>query len=146
MLTIEAQIAEMSAVWPQFRLVGREGVMAAWRGRIRPLLQAYEVVIVYRAPIVGERVVTRVIQPRVYVQRPALRPRINDAEGMLPHVYYEPDGAVFLCMLDPDADEWSAADSLARTTVPWTIDWLAAYEGWRATGTWTASGRHVERA
>ena len=31
-------------------------------------------------------------------------------------------------------------------TVPWTIEWLAAYEGWRTTGQWTASGRHLERA
>jgi hypothetical protein len=47
-------------------------------------------------------------------------------------------------MLDPEAAEWSPADSLAQTTVPWIVDWLAAYEGWRAAGKWTASGRHVE--
>ena len=93
-----------------------------------------------------ERYSVRVVQPQVEILRPALRPRRGDAEGMLPHVYYGPDGEVTLCMLDPDSNEWSPSDLLAETTVPWITDWLVAYEGWRATGEWTGTGRHVERA
>ena len=34
------------------------------------------------------------------------------------------------------------AYTVARIIVPWTIDWLACYEGWLATGEWTGGGRH----
>ena len=145
-LSIDAQIDAMARTWPAFRLVGRKGGWAAWRGPLRPLLQTFVVEIQYRAPLLVEQLDVRVLQPRVQVLAPALRPRRGDAEGMLPHVYYGPDDEVSLCMLDPDAGEWSPTDLLAETTVPWAVDWLAAYEGWRATGSWTASGRHVELA
>lgn len=144
-LTIDQQIEAMTAIWPSFKLVRRVGRTALWRGTVRPLLQTYVVDILYRAPLALEHVPIRWLQPQVEVMRPALRPRRGDPEGMLPHVYYDDaNGSVYLCLLDPDAREWSASDLLAETTVPWTIDWLAAYEGWRATGTWTAPGRHVE--
>lgn len=143
-LGLDAQIAAMAAHWPQFRVVARDGSAAAWRGTLRPLFQTYVVEIRYRAPLVIERLNVRTMQPRVYVLSPTLRRRAGDSEGPLPHVYYAPDGEVWLCMLDPEDGDWSPADSLAETTVPWTIEWLAAYEGWRATGRWTASGRHVE--
>jgi hypothetical protein len=143
-MTIDTQIADMVAVWPELKLVGREGTSAVWRGPLRPLLQTFHVEIAYRAPIVIERLDVRLLQPRVRILSPQLRRRPGDPEGSLPHVYYSPDGDLTLCMLDPEGDDWSPSDSLAQTTIPWTIDWLAAYEGWRATGQWTASGRHVE--
>jgi hypothetical protein len=143
-MTIDAQIEDMASLWPNLRLIGRQGATAAWRGPVRPLLQTFVVDITYRAPLVVEQLNVRILQPQVRVLSPPLRRRPGDREGSLPHVYYGPDGGVTLCMLDPDSDEWSPFDSLARTTVPWIIEWLAAYEGWRATGQWTASGRHVD--
>ena len=145
--TINQQISEMQRLWPQMALVKRDGPRALWRGPLTPLLQTYEIQIAYRAPLIVERIDVRAMQPRVKVLRPALRPRPGDPEGRLPHVYYDGAGPndVFLCLLDPDSDEWSPFDGLAQTTVPWTIDWLAAYEGWRATGHWTATGKHVEQ-
>ncbi|WP_374344462.1 hypothetical protein [Phenylobacterium sp.] len=145
-LSIDTQIEAMARLWPAFKLVRREGAAALWQGAVRPLLQTYRVGVFYRAPLMVERYSVRIVQPRVEILAPALRPRRGDAEGMLPHVYYGPDGEVTLCMLDPDSSEWSPADLLAETTVPWITDWLAAYEGWRATGEWTGTGRHVERA
>lgn len=142
-MTIDAQIADMASMWPNLKLIGRHGVIAAWQGPLRPLLQTFQVEITYRAPLVIERLDVRILQPRVIVLSPPLRHRPGDPEGRLPHVYYGPDGDVTLCMLDPDSDDWSPFDSLSQTTVPWVIEWLAAYEGWRATGQWTASGRHV---
>jgi hypothetical protein len=143
-MTIDAQIKDMASVWPNFALVGRQGATAAWQGAVRPLLQTFLVDITYRAPLVIEQLSVRVLQPRVRVLSPPLRQRPGDPEGRLPHVYYGPNGEVTLCMLDPDSDDWSPFDSLAQTTMPWIIEWLAAYEGWRATGEWTASGRHIE--
>ncbi len=144
-LSIDTQIEAMARLWPTFKLVRREGAAALWQGAVRPLLQTYQVGVFYRAPLMVERYSVRIVQPRVEILSPALRPRRGDAEGMLPHVYYGPDGEVTLCMLDPDSTEWSPSDLLAETTVPWITDWLAAYEGWRATGEWTGTGRHVER-
>ncbi len=135
----------MAAAWPQLRLSRREGAQALWMGPLRPLLQTYHVEIRYRAPLVIELLDGRRLQPRVRILSPALRPRAGDAEGRLPHVYYTGDGPldVILCMFDPDSDEWSPTESIAETTVPWAIDWLTAYEGWRATGKWTGGGRHL---
>lgn len=143
---IDAQIEAMRAIWPELTLVGRDAEIAAWEGPVRPLLQTYRIGIFYRAPMLVENLDPRRLQPRVSILAPALRPRPGDSEGRLPHVYYGPDGEVTLCLLDPEAGDWSPADLIAETTVPWTIEWLAAYEGWRATGKWTASGRHVETA
>ena len=145
-LSIEAQIERMRSAWPQFALTWHDGSVARWRGPLRPLLQTYVIDILYRAPALIERLEAALHQPRVSVVSPALRHRPGDREGALPHVYYGKDDAVTLCLLDPQAGDWSPCDHLAETTVPWTIEWLAAYEGWRATGTWTASGRHVEPA
>ena len=144
--SIDDQISAMAETWPSFQLVGRDGDAAHWRGILRPLLQRYEVQILYRAPKLIEKLDAMIHQPRVSVLRPALRPREGDPEGRLPHVYYNKDNDVSLCLLDPDAGDWSPADLIAQTTVGWTIEWIAAYEGWRATGKWTASGRHAEPA
>jgi hypothetical protein len=48
-----------------------------------------------------------------------------------------------LCLFDAEANEWTPFHMIAETTIPWTLDWLACYEGWRATGAWTGGGRHV---
>ena len=143
--TIEDQIAAMATTWPRFRLKARSGRAAIWEGEVCPLKQPFTISIGYVMPLVIELLDLRRIQPRVSVLTPQLRPRRNDPEGQLPHVYYTGKGPldVILCLFDPDAREWSPAMSIAETTVPWSIDWLFAYEGWRATGEWKATGKHV---
>lgn len=147
-MAIERQIESMAEAWPALRLVYRSGPLAVWQGPLRPLFREFTVRIVYRAPLVIELLDPRRNQPRVSVIDPLLRPRPGDPEGQLPHVYYVGDGPldVVLCMFDPETDEWSPEMPLAETTVPWTVDWLASYEGWRATGKWTGGGRHLDRA
>jgi len=146
LMSIDQQIASMAVAWPCLRLAGRDGSIATWQGKLRPLFRTFTVRITYRAPFAIELLEPRRIQPRVRVVDPPLRPRRNDPEGQLPHVYYVGDGPldVVLCMFDPQTNEWSPEMPLAETTVPWTIDWLASYEGWRATGEWTGGGRHRE--
>ena len=143
---IGRQIETMRAIWPAFELVRQVASAAEWQGPVRPLLQTYRISILYRAPLLVELLDARLLQPRVSVLTPPLRQRPGDPEGRLPHVYYGPSNEVTLCLLDPGAGDWSPADLIAETTVPWAIEWLAAYEGWRATDQWTASGRHVETA
>lgn len=144
---IDQQIAAMADAWPAFEVTCRDGSSATWRGPLRPLLQTFTVEISYRAPSVIEILDNRRLQPRVRILSPRLRPRRGDPEGELPHVYYVGDGPldVVLCMFDPDSDEWSPMMTVAETTVPWAIDWITSYEGWRATGTWTGGGKHLEK-
>lgn len=145
-LPVEEQIARMEACWPDFVVTHRTGRTVCWRGAVRPLLQPYVIEVAYRVPLAIETLDARRLQPRVSIISPSLRPRPGDPEGRLPHVYYDANGGVALCLLDPSTDEWTPLDFVAETAVPWTIEWLAAYEGWRATGVWTASGRHLEPA
>lgn len=144
-LSIDRQIRSMEETWPTLRLIHRDGPLAVWQGLLRPLFRLFEVRVTYRAPCVPETLDPRRDQPRVRVLDPPLRPRRGDPQGQLPHVYYVGDGPldVVLCMFDPETNEWSPGMPLAETTVPWTVDWLASYEGWRATGKWTGGGRHV---
>ncbi len=144
---IDQQIAAMADAWSDFKVTRRDGTSATWQGPLRPLLQTFIVEISYRAPSVIEMLNNRRLQPRVRILSPQLRPRRGDPEGQLPHVYYVGDGPldVILCMFDPESDEWSPTMMIAETTVPWAIDWITSYEGWRTTRKWTGGGKHLEK-
>lgn len=69
-------------------------------------------------------------RPLVWVMEPE---PIKEAHGVkTPHLNY--DGT--LCLFDPDKKEWTPADALVYTTVPWTLRWLFHYEHWLAFGDW----------
>lgn len=54
-----------------------------------------------------------------------LSPKLEYRDGQrAPHLY--PDGS--LCLFYPRAREWNNQMWLARTTVPWTAEWLFHYE------------------
>ncbi len=142
-LTIWKQIESMRRKWPDFRVLQRTSQIAYWEGKLRPLSQVYTVRIFfyrerknYRAEISSSTHVT--------VIDPLLRQRIEDPDEPIPHHYPNqrcPEQPI-LCLHDPDAHEWDHSRPIAQTIVPWTIDWLACYEGWLATGEWTGGGRH----
>ena len=81
--------------------------------------------------------------PKVTVIQPRLHRREEEPDRPIPHHYVNKDDPELplLCLFDPDAAEWDPSMSIATTIVPWTIDWLACYEGWLATGEWTGGGR-----
>ena len=141
--TIEQQIARMAEFWPAMRVTARAGRRAEWLGRLKPIHQSYEIKVAYEAPLVPERLDVLRQQPRVRIMSPRLKPRSASQEGALPHVYWDDDDYPSLCLFDPDAREWDPSCFMAETTVPWSLDWLVCYEGWRATGQWTGGGRHV---
>ena len=134
-LSIDEQIAAMKATWPQFaaRRVDRRSQAARWVGSVRPQYSKYVLGILYQ---VGGFPEVRVISP-VLIRMP------GNPEGELPHVYPPADDPT-LCLFDPREDEWAPTMTLARTTVPWALDWLACYELWLMTGRWTGGGRHAE--
>ena len=118
---------------------------ARWTGPLKPFMCFYDVQILYRAPTVIERIDPLRQQPRVRVMSPPLRRRRGDAEGELPHVYWDNPDHPALCLFDHETGEWTPRSLLAETTIPWALDWLACYEGWRATGEWTGGGRHADQ-
>ena len=136
------QIEALRSDFPSLALRERKGETAVWQGTLKPLMMTYTISISYRVPLAVERMNLLSMQPRVRVVSPKLVARRGDPEGDLPHVYSLPSGDPILCLFDPDTAEWTPSDLLSKTTVPYTIDWLACYEGWRATGEWTGGGRH----
>ncbi len=74
--------------------------------------------------------------PSVRVLDPPLRPR-PDAEE-IPHMYEQER----LCLYYPQYREWTPADLLSDTIIPWTARWLFHYEVWHAVGEWHGGGIH----
>jgi hypothetical protein len=133
----------MRASWPSLRAERVDPRTARWLEPLKPLLRTYEVQVTYRAPVIIELIDPLRQQPRVSVLSPMLKRRRRDAEGDLPHVYWDDPNCPALCLFDHETSEWTPIDLLADTTIPWTIDWLTCYEGWRATGEWAGGGRHA---
>ena len=142
-LTIWKQVELVRQRWPDFRVINRTGRLVRWEGRLQPLSQIYTVQIAfYRERKKGS--VERSLFPYVTVIDPPLRRRTEKPEEPIPHHYQNRNcpERPFLCLYDPATREWHPRKSIAHTIVPWTIDWLACYEGWLATGEWTGGGRH----
>jgi hypothetical protein len=134
LLTIDEQVAAMTATWPQFaaRRIDRRAQSARWIGGVRPQYTSYTMEIRYELGLF----------PEVRVLSPELVRLSGNAEGQLPHVYPPVDDPT-LCLFDPREREWTASMTIATTTVPWALDWLACYELWLMTGRWTGGGRHA---
>jgi hypothetical protein len=134
-LSIEEQIAAMKTAWPQFtaRRINRRAQSAQWVGAVKPQHSRYTLEIRYQLGAF----------PEVRVLSPALIRLPGNSEGQLPHVY-PPAEDPTLCLFDPREDEWTPAMTVASTTMPWALDWLACYEHWLMTARWTGGGRHAE--
>jgi hypothetical protein len=134
-LTINEQLAGMKSIWPRLRPrnVNRAQQAARWVGRVRPQYEWHELDLRYAWGAM----------PEVRVTDPPLVRLPGNEEGQLPHVYPPLDDPT-LCLFDPRAHEWDTSMLLAKTIVPWALDWLACYEHWLMTGTWSGGGRHVD--
>lgn len=66
----------------------------------------------------------------------------------IPHVYYpNPDWTEFpflVPVLPEGAKEWLGGMAIAKTIIPWVIEWLVCYEGWLVTGRWNGGGILLE--
>ena len=121
------QAAMMWQLWPEFN-TSRYGNKMVSRGVMRPspLTSRYRIRIEY----------TEGSRPKVIVEHPAISP-IKGGKTC-PHRYR----GGMLCLHLPHDDEWCESDSIAKTTMPWTAEWLIHYESWRFTGEWHGGGEH----
>jgi hypothetical protein len=134
-LSIEEQVAAMKTTWPNFvaRRIDRRTQSARWVGSVKPQYSNFTLEVRYQLGAF----------PEVRVVSPGLVRLPGNSEGQLPHVYPPSDDPT-LCVFDPREGEWTPAMTIASTTVPWALDWLACYELWLMTGRWTGGGRHAE--
>ncbi len=126
-----------------FKILRRTRWEVLWEGPLRPLCQTYTIqVLLWREK--NHNKSDRQQTPQVTVIDPLLRRRLEDPSDPIPHHYPNRSNhkLLFLCLYDPADREWHPGLAVARTIIPWTIDWLACYEGWLATGEWTGGGRH----
>lgn len=143
-VTAEQQVARMWEQYPNIALLQSEPWIILWRGELMPYARTYAVQLLYCAisvPLAGIEANT----VHVEVVEPRLARRAAEPGTPIPHIW--PNRVMperpRLCL--HKESEWTTAMYIADTIVPWTIEWLAAYEGWRATGTWYAGGHNTER-
>jgi hypothetical protein len=144
-LSVAEQATLMRRHWPEFPVVLETGWLIIWEGQLRPFHQSYRVRVFFCLGCELEAAEIVPAPPRVTVLDPALERRQETPDEPIPHHYSneaDPQRPI-LCLYDPREREWRLADAIAETAIPWTIDWLACYEGWRATGEWTGGGRHA---
>ena len=148
MMSMTEQIARMRRHFPQFEVVANGGWHVEWRGPLRPFAKTYVVRIVrVEHRMLNNMRVVGTNGADIYLVDPQLvlaHPEAPDEST--PHLYWNelvPEQSC-LCVFDPVGSEWTPNMAIADTIIPWTIDWLASYEGWLATGEWAGGGRHPE--
>lgn len=146
--TIRAQVERMAELYPGFRVDACDW-MAVWTGQLRPIRRPYTVRISYiRRYWIGELEVEHPYRPVVRLLDPPLVQRHPKTGAWAEHLYWDfvqPEHSR-LCLYDPMADppQWAREYFIADHIVPWTVEWLACYELWLATGEWRG-GRHPNR-
>lgn len=148
MMSMTEQITRMRKLYPAFEVVFNGGWHVVWKGALRPFSQTYVVrVEVVESHTIGDLRVVGTLGANVTLVSPELELSTDKAPGEdTPHLYWNERNPrkSRLCLFDPATAEWTRDKTIAETIIPWTIDWLASYEGWRATGEWTGGGRHPE--
>ncbi len=99
---------------------GREYLVCDLRLRPTETSATYTVRCAYA---LGERPLICVTEPELIVSAHGIR---------TPHLNF--DGT--LCLYNSASAEWTPADSIADTVIPWTMRWLFHYEHWVVFGDW----------
>lgn len=129
-----AQLRAVARQWPDFRGKRYSDGLLAWTGPLMPKGQRYQVSIYWQPSTMS--------LPYVTIDYPEIRPTSDGSYAEIPHLIFNNEDPTRsgLCLFDPDGSEWSPADLIAETTIPWTAEWLAYYELWHLTGKWLAPG------
>ncbi len=122
-LTNEQQISAMHLHFPHLRLKRRDICLMIWEGSLRPsfvgfpylTMSTYLVRIVYTSNNI----------PTVRVLDPIL------IKGT-PHLNYDKT----LCLYYAVDKNWGPEKFIAKTIIPWTLEWLLCYEIWQITKKW----------
>jgi hypothetical protein len=143
-LTAQDQFERMRSEYPGFILIQNLPWLLMWHGQLKPLAKAYTIQILYSAVnlrcagIDSRKVHVEVIEP-------ILARRAAAPDKAIPHIFSSVSmpSRPRLCL--HRREDWDPSMYIADSIVPWAAEWLVAYEGWRATGTWYAGGHNTER-
>lgn len=132
----------MKAQHSQLRLLTGGRDLLVWEGPLRGFSKQYTVRIFWHRFPPDDSLRLKTSSPRVIVIDPAPQ----SLDGMaVPHIYRNSARVgERICCWDPSSDDWNWEDAIADTVVPYAEQWLCSYEIWRATGIWSAPGRHPE--
>ena len=105
-----------------------------WEGRLRPSAVSciYHIRLVYK---LGSEPDVFLLEPDPYVLADKVIPKRS-----LPHNYG--GNPLRLCVFMPGSGEWKPADALAKTVIPWAVEWLWFFEDWVFTNVWSGGGIH----
>lgn len=128
-----AQIRAMRQRYPDFKVKEAPTGVVQWVGPVTPKACRY---------LIDVRWHRHASAPLVQVLDPVLTPPDGLTFDDFPHLWFCEDEPARsgLCLFDPEAHQWSPADLIAETTIPWTKAWLLYYELWRLTGEWHGTG------
>jgi hypothetical protein len=123
-LNISQQAFAIRSLLPGATVTLRRGTRLTMTADLQPtpMSRHYNIKIDYQ---LGASPDVRVVTPKLQLHR--------EAEE-LPHTF----PGEKLCLHLPG--EWSPNMYIARTTVPWTSEWLLYYELWLITGNWEGGG------
>lgn len=124
----------MRRQWPDFTGAKVGDGTLVWKGPLRPQAQLYDVFMFWHPATMS--------LPYVMIENPPIRPRPGAAFDEIPHLIFDGETPTQsgLCLFDPAGHEWSPADLIAETTVPWAAEWLTYYELWHLMGVWLGPG------
>ncbi len=125
----QAQILAMKQKYPQFTFRKYGNGLVTWTGCLQPLMQTYAVLVAWHL---------KMSIPYVSLLEPKLSPRNKGSFAEIPHLLFDRDNPENsgLCLFDPEGSEWTHANLIADTTIPWTCQWLVYYELWQLDGVW----------
>lgn len=132
LLRLVDQKNDLVLSFPDAKATINNGVLV-WTGVVSPspLSKEYTLKIEYR---IGKNPIAWVINEKLNAET-----YMN-----IPHNYGVDlkSGAIKLCLFKPKQREWMKHFSIAKTIVPWAIEWLLFYEIWQVTGEWQGGGAH----
>lgn len=136
---IQRNAREIASDHKQFQQIVGLPWVAKWVGRLAPLFQEYTVEIEF-TPGAADGHLHYPPKPS-WVWVTVLEPRLLERDHppiRIPHLYRYPTEheTPRLCLFWPKEREWTKFTSIANFIIPWTAEWLANYEFWKATGTW----------
>jgi hypothetical protein len=143
-LSADQQIARMREEYPGFAVLFTTPWIVIWQGELTPYARSYQVHLLYCAfalPMADIEANT----VHVEVVDPLLTRRAGYPDVRIPHLFQNAHAPSRPRLCLHTRKEWVPSMYIADTILPWTVEWLAAYEGWKATGTWYAGGHNTER-
>ncbi len=130
-ISLTVQRLWLDRLWPLSQSYVRRGGVLYWTGALVPtaVSQTYTLGIEYRLP---KHPIVRVVTPALGVPREQYHDVHRYSDGRL-------------CLYWPNGEEFDVGMLLARTIVPWAVEWLFFYEMWLATGTWMGGGIRMKK-